>query len=585
MSTDVNYQDQRFYSPRAVFDRSMYPKGQLIEVAYRVDKNIYKHANALAMHDQMNYLNQNGAYINQNIQLPIDLWKPQSQADMIFSHIRGAIIAPVHKFFGMSDEDAANNMIDYFYVTSKRCYNSDTKVKNGEVKIGFRDHCTNYMNYFEKYYDKELQLLGIYAQIKYMIDVEKRYTLRMFLNDLERDFINPNASYTSQYLNFCLDKMNNEQYNLDLDYKNNKSPVLEYTNFHAKIMLKISVMQNMMIPLITHFITKRKIDPQNIKAVLLEAFDKLFKMSEKVYNVNLGSKIFETTSSNVTKNISNNSTLWDMQPIRGRNATTHSIETLENIIMQIIPKYTYDKNIIHFNYNAINRDIKCRVTDVPYEFGFVVLSSSVRDEDNNSECDKFEAHAAKINEAIMIQTLVNCQKTMERIRLLYGPFDEKEIMFYYKQLCRDDGKFYVNTLQRTMITYLFAKEFNDPTSTKIVNIKDYITLIIAAKRVLQSNHMCQLPYMIGGRVNRVVTRKNINKKELQKIESSPYYPLIHAKYNNPKIEKEIILGLIAQILSSEFQTIDFYNKQYNGLPINIIPDVVSEEVCRFVMLI
>lgn len=585
MSVDVNYQDQRFYSPRAVFDRSMYPEGQKIEIAYRVDKNIYKQANAIAAHNQMGYLNTNGVPVDPNIQLPIDMWKPQSPKDQIFTHIRGAIIAPVHELFGMPDDDKANNMIDYFYVTSKRCYNSDTKVKNGEVKIGFRDHCTNYMNYFEKYYDKELQLLGIYAHLKYFIDVEKHYTLRMFLNDLENNFINPNATYTSQYLNFCLDKMNNEQYNLDLNYKNNKSPVLEYSNFHAKILLKISVMQNMMIPLITHFITKRKIDQANIKAVLLEAFDKLFKMSEKVYNVNLASKIFETTSSNVTKNVSNNMTLWDMQPIRGRNATTHSIETLENIIMQIIPKYTYNKNIIHFNYNAINRDIKCRVIEVPYEFGFIVLSSSIRDEDNNSECDKFEAHAAKINEAIMIQTIVNCQKTMERIRLLYGPFDDEEIKFYYNELLRENGQFVVNSLQRTMITYLFAKEFNDPQSTKIVNIKDYITLIIAAKRVLRSNHMCQLPFMIGGRVNRVVTRKNINKKELQKIESSPYYPLIHAKYNNEKIEKEIILGLIAQILSSEFQTIDFYNPQYNRLPINIIPDVVSEEVCKFVMLI
>ena len=186
--------------------------------------------------------------------------------------------------------------------------------------------------------------------------------------------------------------MNLEQYNLELNYKNNKSPVLEYSDFHAKIMLKISVMQNMMIPLLTHFITKRKVAQADIKHVLLKAFDLLFQISSKVYNVDLGSKIYETTTSNVAKNINNNSVLWDMQTIRARNTTTHSVETVENIIMQIIPKYTYDKNIIHFNYNAINRDIKLKVTEVPYEFGFVVLSSSNRDEDNNSECDKFEAH-------------------------------------------------------------------------------------------------------------------------------------------------------------------------------------------------
>lgn len=578
----MTYNDQCFYSPRMVFNRSLYPENELIPIVYRVSTGIYQNGKQIATHNQGQCLQQVG--IPATIQPPIDQWQPTEPGDRIFSHIRGAVIAPVHKFYNMSDEDAANNMIDYFYVTSKRCYNSDTKIKDGEVSLGFRDHCTNYMNYFEKYYDTQKQLLGLYAQLKYFIDCEPRYNLDMFLHDLWKNFINPNASYTSQYLNCCLDKMNIEQYNLELNYKNNKSPVLEYNDFHAKIMLKISVMQNMMIPLLTHFITKKKIPQAEIKNVLLKAFDLLFQICNKIYNVDLGSKIYETTTSNVNKNMNNNGVLWDMQIIRGRNSTTHSVETVENIIMQIIPKYTYNKNIIHFNYNAINRDIKFRVTEVPYEFGFVVLSSSNRDEDNNSECDKFEAHAAKINEAIMMQTITNCKTTMKRIELKYGPFDESEIEFYKKEMSRD-GKFIVNSLQKTLVTYLFAKEFNDPQSTKIVDIRNYIILVIAAKRLLESYKMMLLPYMIGGRVNRVVTRKSINKKELLKIESSEWYPMIHEKYNNEKIEKEIILGLIAQILSSEFQTIDYYNRQWNGIPINVIPDIVAEEVCRFVILI
>ena len=571
------YENNRFYAPRLIFDRSIYPKDAVIEVVLKVNKDIYK-KNAFMSSNQ-----QEAKLPAGEEQLPIDQYWSVKGRD-IFEQTRGAIIAPVHKFFGMPEDSTANHFIDFFYVTSKRCYNSETRIKDGEQKIGFRDHCINYMNYFERYYDKELQLLAMYANLKYMIDCESRYTLDMFLNDLWRYLINPNATYTSQYLNNCLDQMNLEQYNLELNYKNNKSPVLEYNDFHAKIMMKISVMQNMMIPLLTHFISKKKISQSRIKQVLLNAFDLLFKICNEVYKVDLGSKIYETTTSNVTKNISNNSVLWDMQTIRGRNPTTHSIETVENLILQIIPKYTYDKNIIHFNYNAINREIKLKVTDAPYEFGFVVLSSSNRDDDNNSECDKFEAHAAKINEAIMLQTLVNCSSTMDRIELKYGPFNEDEIKFYYHQLCRD-GKFIVNSLQKTLVTYLFAKEFDDPQSTKIVNIRQYIILIIAAKRLLESYHMFQLPYIIGGRVNRVVTRKNINKKELQKIETSEYYPFIHAKYNNEKIEKEIILGLIAQILSSEFQTIDYYNPKANGIPIGIIPDIISEEVCRFVMLI
>ena len=92
-------------------------------------------------------------------------------------------------------------------------------------------------------------------------------------------------------------------------------------------------MQNMMIPLLTHFIEKKKIDPQDIKTVLLKAFDLLFQAASKTYGVNLSSKLYETASSNVTKTTLNNGVLWEMQTIRGRNTTTHSIETVEGSVV------------------------------------------------------------------------------------------------------------------------------------------------------------------------------------------------------------------------------------------------------------
>lgn len=582
---DLTYTNQRFYSPRLVLDRSLYREGQLIPVMEFIDRDLYNQGEEIARHNSIANAVENLQSTSSTYnKVPIDLWTAPPE-NKVFTHIRGAIIAPIHKIFGLTDDDPSNILIDYFYVTPKRCYNSDTKIKDGKLTIGFRDHCTNYLNYFVTFYDKELQLLNFYAQIKYMIDVQtEHYNLGNFKSDLWKYFINPNASYQAQYLNFQIDKMNMEQYNLELNYKNNKSPVLEYTDFHAKLMLKISIMQNMLIPLITHFIVKKNIPAIKVKDILLDVFDLLFQAVKMIYNIDLTAKICETTFSNVTKNTTSNPILWDMQNIRARNSTTHSIETVENIIMQIIPKYTYNKNIIHFNYNAINRDIKFRVTDVPYEYSFVVLSSSIRDDDNNSECDKFEAHTSKLNEAIMIQTLVNTKTTMERIEQKYGPFDEREIKFYYDQMCVK-GQFIMNSLQRTLVFYLFNKEFGDAQSTRLVNIRQYIILIIAARRILASYKMFQLPYMIGGKVNRVVSKKNINKRELDKIKQSKYYPMIHAKYNNEKIEQDIILSLIAQILSSEFQTIDYYNSAMNGLFIHVIPDVVSEEICKFIMLI
>ena len=151
----LTYQNQRFYSPRFKLDRSLYKPGQLIPVMDFVNPNLYKQGNEIASHNSLanSYINMNNNLAHPNInQPPIDLWIAQDPKDRIFSHIRGAIIAPIHRLYGMQDNDPANTMLDYFYVTAKRCYNSDTKMKDGKLSIGFRDHCTNYMNYFEKFW-------------------------------------------------------------------------------------------------------------------------------------------------------------------------------------------------------------------------------------------------------------------------------------------------------------------------------------------------------------------------------------------------------------------------------------------------
>ena len=108
--------------------------------------------------------------------------------------------------------------------------------------------------------------------------------------------------------------------------------------------------------------------------------------------------------------------------------------------------------------------------------------------------------------------------------------------------------------------------------------------MIAAKRILETNNMILLPYIISSKVNRLVTRKNMNKKELVKLESSPFYEFVKSKYKNEKIEKQI-LSIIAVILSSEFQIIDYYNDDLNGKKIDIIPEYICEEVLMYISLI
>ena len=96
--------------------------------------------------------------------IPVDLWDtekyPIDEEDRIFKNIKGDIILPIAEFF--HKEDSAKTL-DYFAVTPKRSYNSDTT----------RNHICRYLNYFEKYYDTDKQLLSIIYQIKVSMDYNK----------------------------------------------------------------------------------------------------------------------------------------------------------------------------------------------------------------------------------------------------------------------------------------------------------------------------------------------------------------------------------------------------------------------------
>ncbi len=473
----------------------------------------------------------------------------------IFKHTRGAIILDVSSFYGLKDTP-----LDYFYLSPKRCYN------NNDV----REHITHYVNYFERFYDEDKELLLLYYKIKYMMDYVDSYNKEALIYDLKKYFFSGSLYYK-------IKRMNRDNYALTLSYRNKKDPGLQYTDRHASIMMEISLIMNIIIPLLTHFLYIKKIE--GVTLFLLEIYEIIFNM----YDVDIYSKLYETSNSNVKRNKLTHTTLWDMQDIRGKNITTHSLYTVDNIILNIMPKYHYNENIINFNYRSVINNTGFQITDISYEFNYMSLSSSKRDLDNNSEFDKFESYLTKADESLYLQNKVNCEETMKTIEMIFGPFNQDEINFYMKNLS-DEGKIIINGFQKDLIFNLFYKYFGDPVSIKAINREDYVKLMIAAKRILQTNNMVILPYIISSRMTRIISRKSLNKKEFNKLSSSPFYNKIMEKYNNEKIEK-YILSIIATILSSDFYIIDYEESDLHGEKVETIPDIICEEMLMYVSLI
>ena len=107
--------------------------------------------------------------------------------------------------------------------------------------------------------------------------------------------------------------------------------------------------------------------------------------------------------------------------------------------------------------------------------------------------------------------------------------------------------------------------------------------------------MVMLPYIISSRVDKIIGRKSVNKKDLVKIQSSPLYQVVLQKYQEPnmggdhdpddnRIVKEI-LGMVATVLSSDFTIIDYEDPNLNGKKIEIIPDIIIEEFLMYILLV
>ena len=298
---------------------------------------------------------------------------------------------------------------------------------------------------------------------------------------------------------------------------------------HGQIMMKMSVLMNMLIPLVCHFMYVRGIT--NSTEFLSAVADIIMDIYSKNFGVDIYNKLFETAVSNVLRTAKKNQAIWLMQDIRNTNTTVHSMQSVQNVLINIMPKYRYDGNLVHLNYKSIIRNTGFQILDIEYEFSFINLSSSKRDEDMNSEFDKFESFLTKTDESLLLQNQVASDDAMDQIRIVYGPFEDEEINFYKHRLS-DGCKCTVNSFQRDLVFNLFFKFFGDSNTINAINLDDYVTLIIAAKRILEACGMVLLPYIISSKVIRLASRKNVNKKELTKLESSPLWEKIKNKYLN-----------------------------------------------------
>lgn len=485
-------------------------------------------------------------------------WVPTPE-QRVYMYNDKCFIAPVSKFFGFNNNEFPH--LDAFSLNAKQAY----------YNKGNKEHLCHTLNYYNAYFDHDQTLLSAYAQIKYKIDYRgTAYTPEEFKRDIMTMILTPSRMIQ-------IDLINKRNYRLDLNFDNNKK-VLAYDNDHARLLMKSSILIKMCIPVVSHYAVKCY-QSMNKLDFITECFHLIFD----TYEINILSKIYETSTYIVDKSVKTNP-IWDRskQAIRGVDQGLHTSKALEQVIYNLMPKYDYDKNVVTFNHTSLERMVKYEVTSLKYEFEFRAHMPNVGNSDEE-DVDRFEDTLAKQDQSALLLTKYNYRWVMDRLEHKYGPLDPKEVEFYIKELSDENGHFKLKPIQRELIGLHFYKYFDDPNGM-IGNRDDYVKLIIILKNILLANNMVLLPYILTGRVEKAFNKTSLKKSEREKLRTAEQYIQLQNKYKGSKALNNIE-ALIAVVLTMKVYCIDYHDPNIHGARIPIKPDIIVEELLRYILMI
>jgi hypothetical protein len=270
--------------------------------------------------------------------IKVDEWKP-SMEDRKVLYDGKLIIIPFDKIFGRGADEINN-----FFI-KKESYSK----KLPEI--------THYINYFIKFYDAENELLFSYLKLKYFIDNKKIENKKKGLG--KRAFIK--ALYSFLFTKTLINKIHmmvEDNYYVDVgsvetDRKFAES--LEFTNEHAKLMMKISLSMKIMVPVLFHYINTYQVI-KNEPVELYPFYDRLFYMFSK--EIDIYNKLWYSVNVKVNMNYAKNKVLWQQREFKGTNELEQVDYLLKDkIISETFFKYSFDKNIINFNSVVMERQL------------------------------------------------------------------------------------------------------------------------------------------------------------------------------------------------------------------------------------
>lgn len=364
-----------------------------------------------------------------------------------------------------------------------------------------------------------------------------------------------------------IDTFVEERYSLSLDKitedtKNKNKKVnkeLQFSDNHAKILLKIAYLYRIMIPIISVYFTYNKTNinesedeefDENNSQIFAYLFEKFAKNPKALRN-----KLYKLTYSRISKTAYSDKRFWSAAKNVGITKDTEALEIYRKLLTNAIPKLSIDgdKNIVSFLQSVINNQIDFLFQN-KFKYRFTSLTNETEkygndDDDEISEFERVEIMMSRADEGSFIIRQMNIKDVLPTIPQKLGVgVDDSEVKFWMNKISR-------NTIQEQIIALMTFKYFDDKEALKFIDFYGYVYLLLACKKFLEIHKFIYLPQILVANCEKHKERVNICGKKVRPeiMNSKKYLELFNSKYSNfsEEIDKPF-LAFIGTTYSSVF---------------------------------
>lgn len=476
------------------------------------------------------------------------------------------ILIPFDKIFGNKDLEP----ISLFPINKKRNFIPITS----EICI--------IINYVFKNKDEEIILDYMKLKTKIMVkkQKEKEYLEENFINDITVLLI---KEAVIKYI----DKYIEDSYTIELDKitSNNRTTInkeLQFTDDHAKVTLKASMLMKYVIPIITTYISFHPV--KSVDDLLYNIFSSFFKYF-KSGEINILNKIFKLIESRITATRYSDQVIWSY--LKNVSITNDNLTRIFNkkIISNVIPKIQNNKNVISFLHVVIKNLIMYQFT-YNFAISYKPLNLNKTDSEGLSDFDKLEINMVRADESYDIINSLTIEKEIKFLLKKYDLKIGKSELEYYK------STIYVNKVQTNFLFLFFSKYTRNYRLLYNCNYTIYVKLLILFKKWLEKYGFVTLAKYITAVPEKITEKKTFNKRQIlaKVLDFNKYEHLLKKKYpyiQDIIIGKSIIIKLIINLKYNKFFEIPTYAEYKKDSTLekkllsNVSDEVIINEVLNF----